>query len=246
MSTTINTNYSSYFNVNNDTKDRIISESKEASQGQKTQANASVEISMDGLKKYKESTAPEKGVILSDQSTYNAMITDKMPSTYGEKDADGNYSRIYYSPRQTADNMVEAYGEAMDEIVQGYKNGTRETYVEDKSAEGGVRKLTMEEELAELDKAFEAKTKQYEKEHDPKILNALKDHAKKVNELSSGRAKISKDGEKLVENAIKEMPKEFSKNVVKAANNFAEQYRLQMSGKVDISALLKGIKPFKD
>ena len=40
------------------------------------------------------------------------------------------------------------------------------------------------------------------------------------------------------------MPKEFSKNVVKAANNFAEQYRLQMSGKVDISALLKGISIF--
>ena len=53
------------------------------------------------------------------------------------------------------EDSVRAYGNLYDEIVQGYQNGTRERYVEDKTSETGYRKMTMEEELEGLDKAFQ-------------------------------------------------------------------------------------------
>ncbi len=59
-----------------------------------------------------------------------------------------------YSFSDEAEDYVRAYGNLYDEIVQGYKNGTRERYVEDETSEKGYRKTTMEEELKGLDKAF--------------------------------------------------------------------------------------------
>ena len=46
------------------------------------------------------------------------------------------------------------YGNLYDEIVQGYKDGTVERYVGDENSETGFRKMTLDEELARLDKAF--------------------------------------------------------------------------------------------
>ena len=60
-----------------------------------------------------------------------------------------------YSLSNKAEDYVRAYGNLYDEIVQGYQNGTRERYVEDDASETGYRKMTMEEELNELDKAFQ-------------------------------------------------------------------------------------------
>lgn len=60
-----------------------------------------------------------------------------------------------YSLSNRVEDSVRAYGNLYDEIVQGYQNGTRERYVEDKSSETGYRKMTMEEELEGLDKAFQ-------------------------------------------------------------------------------------------
>ncbi len=60
-----------------------------------------------------------------------------------------------YTLSNKAEDYVRAYGNLYDEIVQGYKNGTRERYVEDKTSETGYRKMTMEEELSRLDKAFQ-------------------------------------------------------------------------------------------
>ena len=39
--------------------------------------------------------------------------------------------------------------------MQGYKDGTAERYVEDENSETGFRKMTLDEELAGLDKAFQ-------------------------------------------------------------------------------------------
>lgn len=59
-----------------------------------------------------------------------------------------------YRVSDKAEDYVRAYGKLYDEIVQGYENGTRELYVEDEASETGLRRLTMEEELSSLDKAY--------------------------------------------------------------------------------------------
>jgi len=60
-----------------------------------------------------------------------------------------------YSLSNMAEDYVRAYGNLYDEIVHGYQNGTRERYIEDETSETGYRKMTMEEELSGLDKAFQ-------------------------------------------------------------------------------------------
>ena len=56
--------------------------------------------------------------------------------------------------RRTED-AVRAYANLYDEIVQAYQNGTREHYVEEEDSESGFRKMTMEEELEGLERAFQ-------------------------------------------------------------------------------------------
>ena len=59
-----------------------------------------------------------------------------------------------YSLSDRATDYVRVYGNLYDEIIQGYKDGTAEHYVEDGSSETGFRKMTLDEELAGLDRAF--------------------------------------------------------------------------------------------
>ncbi len=69
------------------------------------------------------------------------------------------------APQPKADNAVkvsisqegiESYRKQTRkrDIGQGYQDGTRERYVEDENSETGFRKMTMEEELNRLDRAF--------------------------------------------------------------------------------------------
>ncbi len=60
-----------------------------------------------------------------------------------------------YSLSNRMEDSVRAYGNLYDEIVQGYQNGTRERYTADENSEMGFRKMTMEEELSGLDRAFQ-------------------------------------------------------------------------------------------
>ena len=60
-----------------------------------------------------------------------------------------------YGIADELEDSVRAYANLYDEIVRGYQNGTRERYVEDENSETGFRKMTMEEELSELDRAFQ-------------------------------------------------------------------------------------------
>lgn len=82
-------------------------------------------------------------------NAYGGELAGEMEKLQGQR-AGGTYG--------IADQMedsVRAYGNLYDEIVQGYQNGTRERYVEDENSETGFRKMTMEEELSELDRAFQ-------------------------------------------------------------------------------------------
>ncbi len=64
-----------------------------------------------------------------------------------------------YSASNKREDYARAYKKLYDEIVHGYENGTRERYVEDKASETGYRKMTMEEEINGLAKAFQRATR---------------------------------------------------------------------------------------
>ena len=106
-----------------------------------------------GRAKTYEGVVKQKEVIRqtskSIQAGYGYRLSEEAGKLKGQREGG-----TAYSLSDRAADYVRAYGNLYDEIVQGYKDGTMERYVEDESSETGFRKMTMEEELAGLDKAF--------------------------------------------------------------------------------------------
>ena len=128
-----------------------------------------VSISQEGIESYRKQTR-EKGtsgrviakgnkesVIRQAKQTASALAAN----AYGGELAGeleklkGQRTGSAYAIADQMEDSVRAYGNLYDEIVRGYQNGTRERYVEDENSETGFRKMTMEEELSELDRAFQ-------------------------------------------------------------------------------------------
>lgn len=116
-----------------------------------------------------------KNAIFANQ--YENELAQKAGKLKGQRESGGTYSLS-----NKMEDYVKAYGNLYDEIVQGYKNGTRERYVEDENSETGFRKMTMEEELSSLEKAYQ-KTADIESklaENARKAASAFKDTADKL------------------------------------------------------------------
>lgn len=131
-----------------------------------------ISISQEGMKSYRQKLhesgmngggkvivkADKDSIIKQAKQATNALITNnygnelakETETLKGQRKSGGTYSLS-----NKAEDYVRAYGNLYDEIVQGYQNGTRERYVEDEISETGYRKMTMEEELNGLDKAFQ-------------------------------------------------------------------------------------------
>lgn len=115
----------------------------------------SVTISKEGIESLKnggKAVGQKESIMQASKSigaNYGYRLADETGRLKEQRDSGGAYS---LSDR--AADYVKAYGNIYDEIVQGYKDGTVERYVEDGSSETGFRKMTLEEELAGLDKAF--------------------------------------------------------------------------------------------
>lgn len=71
---------------------------------------------------------------------------------------------------------LTVYTEMYDEIVKGYQEGTREYWRQDNDSEYGFRKMTMEEEIAELDRAADFITM---------LIDDHVNHTPKMRELSN-------------------------------------------------------------
>ena len=241
--TGINTNYNQSIIITEQTKARVVSESEKQTQdlnGDSGNKAATLDISNQGFQQYKDSLKPQNGIILTDYST---MIGSRMPSIYGEKNDKGEYDRNFYSVSDTSSNLLKAYAGLYDEIVKGHGAGTRETYVEDKTAESGYRKLTMEEELNELDKAYKDYADKYASDRDKNVIDILSAHAKKVSEISGGRTGIANEVNDLMEKYKKDpVPEDFSNKMVKAAGVFAQMYKNSVG--TDITTLLQKISIF--
>lgn len=88
--------------------------------------------------------------------------------------------------------------------MQGYKNGTRERYIEDENSETGFRKMTMEEELNSLDKAFQ-KTADKETilaENQKKAASAFKNTAQKLSKYKGVKTSFADAYKKLEEKGV--------------------------------------------
>ena len=139
----------------------------------------------EGVMKQKESIMQASKSI---GASYGYRLSKEAEKLKGQRDSSATYS---LSDR--AADYVKAYGNLYDEIVQGYKDGTIERYVEDETSETGFRRMTMEEELADLDKAFRSVADKAEV--DAKASKILDGYKEKLSKLKSGQ-KLSADSGK--------------------------------------------------
>lgn len=241
MNMIINTNYSQDYKITGHIKERIEEKSRqEADTTQSGKDAAIVEISKMGLQQYKENIKPQQGIIMTD---FNSLIGSRMPSIYGEMNEKGEYERNYYSVSETSSDLLKTYAGLYDEIVRGHEDGSRTTYIEDKTSEGGYRKLTMDEELNELDKAYKNYADRYAAKHDKHIMDIISAHAKKVSSISDGRTSIANEANDLLEKYKNDpVPEDFSSRMMKAKNSFVVQYKANRG--MDINSLLSGISIF--
>lgn len=189
-----------------------------------------------------KSIKPQKGIMMTD---FNYLFGSRMASIYGEKDDNGEYTRNYYSVSDTANNLLKTYASLYDEIVKGYEDGTRETYIEDSTAEGGYRKLTMDEELSELNKAYQKQVDWYASRREQGI-EFLESRAKKLAEISKKSANAAdkaNEAYNLLEKYRNDpVPKDFTSKMVEAAQAFVVKY--QANKGIGIDMLLQGIAIF--
>ena len=241
MSTTIHTRYNAAYNAANNkiteqTKNRIVTAGSQSAPESKQNDKAyTVNISDAGLQSYKEgllksATAGlqhndgKSGIIMTD---YNYLFSNRMPSRYGEPDENGEYIPKYYSVKETADNMLNTYEGLYDEIVKGHEAGTREIYVEDSSSEKGYRKLSMEEELEELDKAYQKYVDNYMEQknnsiHGMEIISAAQD---KIAKIKAGRNDASDERLSALEKYKNDpIPEDFRENMIDSARTIAINY----------------------
>lgn len=157
------------------------------------------------------------------------------------------------SVKGKAENYFSTYAKLYDEIVQGYEAGTRETYV---SEEGGYRKLTKEEELSSLDKAFGKIAGDFEKREtiNQNARNIIEEGFKKFAPYRKAKAgsttsvtekEAKADGtttatEKESKETTSSVIEGISKKMINAADLFKAGY-----GKSDLATLLAGIKMFE-
>ncbi len=163
-----------------------------------------VTISEEGLKSYREKiingqsyeeVQEQRKLLLetklSPDMNYKFTLSAKVNSL-NEADKEASAAK-YLSNEEKLDNIMEAYTSLYEEIVQGYEDGTRVINVVDEKSENGYRTLTMQEELADLDNAYESvvNTTVSIMEQNEKVSVAFDKYYAKIQSIGAGRAELA-------------------------------------------------------
>ena len=214
-------------------------------QAQQPQADRAVNvtISREGLESLQnggkvrtyEGVMKQKESIMQASKSIGASYGYRLSEESGKLKAQRDSGAVYSLSDRAAD-YVKAYGNLYDEIVQGYKDGTIERYVEDAASETGFRRMTMEEELADLDKAFQSAADKAEV--DAKASKILDGYKEKLSKLKSGQ-KLSADADK-----TKTVQENVSQKLVTLAQAWKDAYKVSGStegGMEKVLSMLNGM-----
>lgn len=154
---------------------------------------------------------------------YNMMIGATAADFRAERD-----EKAYYGLSERAEDITKAYAKAYSDIVKGYEDGTRKAYVIDKDSETGYRLMTMEEELAELDKAYEKSTDNISamvKQSDD-IAKALEKYAEQLakSKRTVNAEEVKKEHEKYTKE-LETLPKDLGAKMKSVAELFKENFK---------------------
>lgn len=169
---------------------------------------------------------------------YNIMLGATASDFRAERD-----SKSYYGITQRAEDITKTYASIYADIVKGYEDGTRKAYAIDKESESGYRLMTMEEELAELDKAYEKSTDGIASmvKDSSEIAAALEKYAEQlvkykrdvnVDEVRQEHKKYAKE--------LETMPKDLSDKMKNVAELFKQNFQTTNTLSMDlVNSLMK-------
>lgn len=153
----------------------------------------------------------------------------------------------YRSIEEKGSALLEAYASAYDEIMEGYTDGTRSTYVEDKTAESGYRRMTMEEEISGLDGAYQKYVSGFEAQTQQVVdaSEAFDKYMAKLSKLDVHRAKMAtKAKEVFAKISEEDLPENIADSMLGAKQKFIELYSRNDYRSMNIKSLLKEIRIF--
>ncbi len=160
---------------------RMTAEKEESSKGMSLEEVKNSTIHMEQV--YGSISSSVRYFATEEEVLEGRDMTKNIVSLWFSREVDGlKESQGGNTWRDRAARLAQAYTTLYDEIVQGYENGTREVRVVEEGAtvsdlaQGrGYRVLTMEEELAQLDRVYEKQVNQLERQAKewPKQLEIL-------------------------------------------------------------------------
>lgn len=144
-----------------------------------------------------------------------------------------------YSISNRAEDYVKAYGNLYDQIVKGYNDGTIEHYEEDKNSETGYRKLTMEEELSKLDKAYQKASELTDifVENTKKAASAFDNMAKKMSKINLSIANSYKN-----QAQTDDIPNNIGQKMIDISQKWKNAYNISGSKTSSMESIMSIIK----
>lgn len=214
-----------------------------------------VTISEEGIK------ACKNNIQDSEKTDYECMVANRaelieqknVPETHygfmlGNKLAEIiEHDEEYRSIEEKGSALLEAYARAYDEIMQGYADGVRSIYVEDKTAESGYRKMTMKEEISGLDAAFQKYVSGFETQTQQVVdaSEAFDKYMQKLAKLDVHRAKMATKAKEIFgKRSEEDIPESIADSLLGAKQKFVELYSINDYRSMNIRSLLKDIRIF--
>ena len=221
-----------------------MNEDKQSSDGKQMPLKkpVQVDISKEGIEKYR-STFEQKRPENTEIKECHVLID------YGwelsRKENQINDSKKDTTIEGRANSLLESYASAYNDIVQGYKDGTRVVYAES----GEDRILTKEEDLARLNDAYKNHVDFFEErmrsdaKNNEMLENSIKGHAW---ERTSSRARQFLDEQESKRQHPEYVPDNFGERMREAGKQFVEQFAtLKVVNNQSISKILSSIKLFR-
>lgn len=147
-----------------------------------------------------------------------------------------------YSIEAKASALLEAYASIYDEITKGYMDGTRNNYIEDENTESGYRKMTTEEEINNLDEAYDKYVSFFETQMQlaPKIIEGYEKHLTKLSDVPKSEGLV-KAQNFIDEMKKKDIPENIADRMMMAKKEFLKMYSQYGGGILDMKKLLENV-----
>ncbi len=230
-----------------------VGKSNVAVSGKGEQISVRVSISEEGMEKYQNKVQKNSSKLDEIMEQRDELLSGKiMPETDYSFELGNTFAALkedgrYLSTGEKAGNLLKAYANLYDDIVQGYESGTREQYVQDSAMGNGYRKLTMAEELDSLNVAYKkyAEFLETQAKMTPQIAEAHEKYMNKLSKIGADRAEMAKNAADVYARGKEEtVPENISEKMIEASKTFAKQYASQSMPERDILIILENIKMF--